>query len=344
MSREALESAIEWRCSLDSGEVTLDDRKAFFRWLAASPENAEAFAHAEAFWAGLGDLRVENAVNKTSEETAETEQRAPPLQTTQAPKRRSVWLASAATILIVVSLVLAVLSQGGMFSSSPDAPSGAFKKYETRTGEIQSLSLADGSRVILGAASVIRVREDVERREVIVLVGDVFFDVARDEEHPFTVDAGDAEISVLGTAFEIRRSVQAVNVAVSEGVVAVAAKSSAATRYAPRSARILLAAGEGVAARNGELGKVRPVDRSLVGSWQDQRLVYNDATLARIIADANRYDARNISLQGEAIKQLTITATFDFSDIDQVLATLAEVFPLEVEHIGAAQILISPKN
>lgn len=339
MSRKAIETAISWRTSLDSGEVSPDEREAFFRWLEESPEHAEAFEHVEAFWQGLGDLPAVESPN----ELYLTKAAAP----TSLPRReeapRSAGFALAASILVAVSLLLILIAESGMFQTLEQLPGVAYVKHETGVGEIRDLKLADGSAVTLGAASAIRVRTGDGAREVIVQSGDVFFDVAPDPRHPFSVVAGTARIAVVGTAFEVRRSLRSVNVAVAEGVVAVSSKSALA-RDALRSGEIQLTAGEGIAAYKGVFSPVRAVNTSQIGAWRQQRLVYHDATLARIIADANRYDARNISLQGEAIKGLTITATFDFGDIDQVLTTLTEVFPLEVDHISASQVLISPRD
>jgi ferric-dicitrate binding protein FerR (iron transport regulator) len=66
------------------------------------------------------------------------------------------------------------------------------------------ITLSDGSRVWLNAASSLRfpVAFPTGSREVEVK-GQAYFEVARDKSRPFRVRAGDAEVEVLGTHFDI---------------------------------------------------------------------------------------------------------------------------------------------
>lgn len=72
-----------------------------------------------------------------------------------------------------------------------------------RAGEY-NLLLADGTRVWLNSESELRypVEFSGDRREV-YLKGEGYFEVARDEEKPFYVQADDVVIRVLGTTFDV---------------------------------------------------------------------------------------------------------------------------------------------
>ncbi|ODS83035.1 MAG: hypothetical protein ABS46_07290 [Cytophagaceae bacterium SCN 52-12] len=72
-------------------------------------------------------------------------------------------------------------------------------------GKPQSLTLEDGSKVILGKESSIRypVKFDAHLRQV-YLEGEAFFEVKRDEKKPFVVYSGGLVTRVLGTSFNIR--------------------------------------------------------------------------------------------------------------------------------------------
>ena len=73
----------------------------------------------------------------------------------------------------------------------------------TATGESRTVTLADGSQVNLSGGSAIGVDITSEERRVRLLSGEAFFDVAHDAARPFTVEAGEARIVVLGTAFDV---------------------------------------------------------------------------------------------------------------------------------------------
>ncbi len=72
-------------------------------------------------------------------------------------------------------------------------------------GQHGELILADGSRVWLNSQSSIKfpTNFDSHTREVF-LVGEAFFDVASDEDHPFIVHTSDMSVRALGTEFNVR--------------------------------------------------------------------------------------------------------------------------------------------
>ncbi len=88
------------------------------------------------------------------------------------------------------------------------------RQTEGKTPEINTLiipygsrslvTLADGSRVWLNAGSrLIYPSEFVDNRREVFLVGEAFFEVAKNEDQPFFVKTTDVEIKVLGTKFNI---------------------------------------------------------------------------------------------------------------------------------------------
>ncbi|HLT82263.1 MAG TPA: FecR domain-containing protein [Cyclobacteriaceae bacterium] len=81
----------------------------------------------------------------------------------------------------------------------------AFNVMSTPRGGQYTLTLSDGTRVWLNAASSITypsVFNGQERR--VRVTGEVYFEVARRDRQPFIVDAGNDRITVLGTMFNVR--------------------------------------------------------------------------------------------------------------------------------------------
>ena len=71
-------------------------------------------------------------------------------------------------------------------------------------GSRSLITLADGSRVWLNAGSrLIYPSEFVDKKREVFLVGEAFFEVAKNEDQPFFVKTTDIEIKVLGTKFNI---------------------------------------------------------------------------------------------------------------------------------------------
>lgn len=80
-------------------------------------------------------------------------------------------------------------------------------KYHTLTvpvGGEYHFTLADGTRIWVNSASEVRFPDyfSGEKREIYIK-GEVYLEVARDEEHPFIVHAGENAVQVLGTKFNL---------------------------------------------------------------------------------------------------------------------------------------------
>lgn len=110
---------------------------------------------------------------------------------------------SEASAMIVNSGKVVSYEAGGEVSEGGEVP--VYNKVETPRGGEYQVELPDGSQVYLGAMSAIRfpVRFTGEKRKVEVS-GEVYFEVARDTEHPFVVKVDDMEVEVLGTSFNVR--------------------------------------------------------------------------------------------------------------------------------------------
>lgn len=130
---------------------------------------------------------------------------------------RRYWSAAAA-ILVVIGLS-AVLWQRAR--QSPDRSEIA---HVTPPARIDTLWLADGSRVVLAPSSELTVTFGRERRAT--LRGEALFDVVHDSAHPFVVRSGAVELRDVGTSFTVRARGGDVHVAVLQGAVALAAPAS----------------------------------------------------------------------------------------------------------------------
>jgi transmembrane sensor len=193
-----------------AGEATAAEDAAVQRWLASDASRAQELA---ALRAATGDLTakvpegldVEAALAKVRSRMALKPVREParPRLRVQsigrAPRRRWVPLAAAATLALAAGL--------GLFLREARVAPSPSTSVATRTGQLDSLELPDGSRVILGPASRLEIAAGFAQgaREV-TLQGEAIFSVAHDEARPFTVIAGAARIVDVGTEFRVRHA------------------------------------------------------------------------------------------------------------------------------------------
>ncbi|MDW7692408.1 FecR domain-containing protein [Flammeovirgaceae bacterium SG7u.111] len=76
---------------------------------------------------------------------------------------------------------------------------------ENKIGEKRTIKLSDGTVIILNAESKLKFPERFTQdiREVF-LEGEAFFDVAKDESHPFIIHTQQLNITVKGTSFNVK--------------------------------------------------------------------------------------------------------------------------------------------
>jgi len=108
------------------------------------------------------------------------------------------WRVAAACILILTGVAMGV-----MFQTSSSAPA-TYTQYETRQGK-SLLTLPDGTLVWLNARSSLKFSSSFgEKERQVALHGEAFFDVMPNSDIPFIVDAGDLQIRVRGTRFNVQ--------------------------------------------------------------------------------------------------------------------------------------------
>lgn len=118
-----------------------------------------------------------------------------------------VWRLAAAAVLLVIAGSAAVVF-GTHKNATQPAPIAAPKPnlYSTLPGSKSKLELPDGTQVWLNGNSKLTVGDGpfgTTSREVF-LSGEAFFDVAKNEKVPFLIHTGTIDITVLGTAFNVK--------------------------------------------------------------------------------------------------------------------------------------------
>ena len=128
----------------------------------------------------------------------------------------------AAAILPAVGLTWAILH----YTGSATAP-GAIRSVSAPWGHQAEVRLEDGTQVWFNAGSTLTCSEHFSQRREVQLSGEAFFNVTHDKRHPFVVSAGDLEIRVLGTEFNVSAYTQTTaTVSLVEGSVEVSAATS----------------------------------------------------------------------------------------------------------------------
>ncbi len=346
-ARRLRREALDWVMHLSSDGLSAEDRARLDAWLAADPRHQEAYDFADMVWQdlpgtpGLAELEPLEEAPALGMVAGAWSRLASAAHIEMS--RPALYLPALAAAALLLLFVIPGISPGGWLSSSPD--------YATEIAEIRDVVLDDGSIVTLGARSRIEVDFTAAERRVALVEGEAFFAVEKDPGRPFIVDVADTSIRVVGTKFDVHRGPAEVRVTVLEGIVEVrksaapaGAGSDAETLGEPAPVRIVTSGQQVTSTYAGVLAAVREVAPVQPGAWRQGRLFYDGASLAEIVADANRYYGDRIELATDELGTLRLTAAFGTDEVDRLVDALQRALPLVAERLPDGRIILWPRT
>ncbi len=314
------EEAIQWFVTLRDEDATPEDRRRFAAWLAADARHLRSWREVERLWGGLDPLGTPNGATAKPQDAGGGARR----QRMRAPtrhrpvRRRNVSIAA-------ILLVAVVVGWQAM-------PVGLYADHRAGVGDRKTVDLADGSVVELGPESAMDVAFAIDRRSVRLLAGEAFFTVAKDARRPFVVETGEGQITVLGTAFNVRIG-DTNTVAVVESTVEVSTD---------REAGVRVGAGQMVYFDQHGISPVAPADLEAITAWRQDQVVFRDAPLHEVVAELQRYHHGRIQIVGFGMADLRVTAVVNTGRVDAALETIARSLDLRVLRIAGYLTVIVP--
>ena len=217
--------------------------------------------------------------------------------------RRSVAGAFAAVCLPLVALCLTAFAELYGWGHEP-----VMRSVQVPAGEHLRVLLADGSAVTLNACSELRYPERFarRRREVRLVRGEAFFEVAHDASAPFTVETDDVSVEVLGTKFNVNAYDKEVTTV---EMLAV-----------DRNARTCRA--------------VRPAGKSAPEAWLHNNYAFTNAPLEDVVEFLERHYAVEIEVADARILQYSYTMEFYNETIDEVLSVMSQITPIRYSRVN----------
>ena len=322
------EAAAHWRVRQDRGDLSEAEQNEFDAWLAAAPRNAAEYEKAQQSWDvfdAAGDDKHLRALRHSALKV-------------RPEKRRRAWpqLAAGFALLVAGGALVWVLLE----TASPSLSRLGAPDYVTARGERLNLTLPDGTAVTMNTETAIDVVYERDRRFVQLTGGQAFFDVARDRDRPFVVQAGERTITALGTAFEVRLLDGRFKVLLVEGTIAVEDAAGAAASGSTRAPEpVVMTSGQEFAAE----GTVARVDKANVQRelrWRDGFIEFQDETLASAAAEFNRYATSTIVINDERVATLRVTGVFRTDRADHFVETMSELLPVATDNRSSGEVHI----
>lgn len=177
-------------------------------------------------------------------------------------------------------------------------PNSQTYQLSTPIGGMYQLTLPDGSKVWLNAASTLRYPRrfaDGERR--VEIDGEAYFSVVKDGNRPFIVVSREQHITVMGTEFNINAYAdeQETTTTLVTGRVEVAAAGNTADG---RAASEALIPGRQSTVRQGRID-VKTVDTDEFTAWREGRFNFNGKTLPQVMRELARWYNFRVAYEGK---------------------------------------------
>ena len=245
-------------------------------------------------------------------------------------------------------LFVAMLTLLTQFSRDEPEP----RSLVTRVGEYVEHTLADGSHIALNTDSRLEVAFTVEVREVTLLEGEALFTVAKDPGRPFVVNAGSRRITAVGTVFLVRVGATAVEVAVTEGMVALYATTATVVDAAPspdspdsiepvhlrERQSLKLPMNEQEPQLNVKTISDSDLRRKL--AWREGLLDFYRTPLTEVVAEVSRHTGMRISILDPELREREFDGLFRVGETELLLQALAVHGDIRLTRVGADTVLL----
>ncbi len=320
IENESIETAAaSWLARQDQERWTRADERELQIWLNQSSAHRVAWLRLKTVWMRADQMKALANTNNEARKFV-------PARSNVRPR----WIAA--------TLVSAGFLIAGVFLRAAWEPAGE-EHYSTPVGGLESITLADGSRLTLNTRTRARAVVNDRERKVWLEEGEAFFEVQHDPARPFIVSAGRDRITVLGTKFSVRYESGRTQVTVLEGKVRLDQGTGQdqnlnhadISSHAEKTASTLVTNNDLLVSQAGGVLVINKtaeqVQQNL--SWRQGRLVFDQMTLGEIAAEFNRYNRRQMVIEGEAA-EVRLGGSFDAHNVEVFARLVHEGFGLKL--------------
>jgi ferric-dicitrate binding protein FerR (iron transport regulator) len=310
-----------------AGECNKQESDELIRWRDANIENEQLFNQVKKdieiinLNKSMNKVNVESAWEKVRNRIQEDEQKLPLREEKNTRFIMTPVFKYAAAIIIILGI--------GFFSNKVYQKISGEKitnEYASIAEQGKEIILPDGSKVVLNANSKISYPAKFASAERKVrLEGEAYFDVTKNPEQPFIIDAEDAEVRVLGTSFNVNASIPGskVEVFVETGLVQLARKNR-------QDEKVLINPGDVGILYSDQLVKEKNQNENII-AWKTKEIVFREDNLGEVVRVLNNVYKTNIEFKNPDLLNLKYTSTFRNQEIDSILNVICLTFDLKTE-------------
>ena len=240
------------------------------------------------------------------------------------------WVKTAAAAVLILLTVGNVV----LYLSDRKPAKAQYAEIGALRGQKASLTLPDGTRVTLNSESTLKYSTAYNQSErTVELVGEAFFEVAKNQKIPFMVKAGNLAVEAKGTAFNVKAypDENYISTTLTEGIVEVKTPEE----------MIAMRPNERVEydKSGNKLKKLTLTDATGSIGWLHDELSFENATLEEVVASFSRIYNVDIRFASESIKEQRFTGKINNNSLLSVLRIISLTSPIRFEQKDSVVIL-----
>ena len=244
------------------------------------------------------------------------------IQTKPAPGRLPLWgksLRIAASILVP----LFCIGLGYYFSENKPEQVGNKITVQVEVGQKANIQLPDGTQVWLNSSGLLTYDNTYnQKKRVVYLQGEAYFEVNKDKTRPFIVKANDISVEALGTSFDVKAypGDNYVTAILLQGSIRVSS---------PFQSEVLKPNEKLTFTRNdGQFTKNVLLDADKNTSWINNQLAFEQERLGDIAKVLERMYNIQIHFASEDLKDIRFSGTIKNNNLENVLQLITLVSPV----------------
>ncbi|NDV58640.1 DUF4974 domain-containing protein [Bacteroides sp. 519] len=275
------------------GNATANERRQFLLWLKEDEEHTKEYRALRK----LHDLNTWN-MNKASTTAPEVETK---------PKKKRLYTLAREALKLSAVLLIGILSTWFIIENKDKVESAQMQTIYVPSGQRAEVLLCDGTKVWVNSQTTLTFPDKfVGRQRVVTLDGEGYFEVAKDTDHPFIVETGLYNISVLGTEFNVKayQKKDIFETALIEGSVEILSDNTTPVRLVPNETVVLA---------NGKLVRGTITDHNYF-KWREGLICFEKEKLSSLFEKLELYYDVKIIVENKALLQWPYNGKFRVKD------------------------------
>jgi ferric-dicitrate binding protein FerR (iron transport regulator) len=225
--------------------------------------------------------------------------------------------------ILLLPLIIAggyLLYRSAEINGSPAAITSIYAPQGSRV----SFTLPDGTSGMLNSGSTLSYSLPFTTKRDVSLTGEAWFEVKHDEKHPFDVMAGNVNLTVLGTSFNVSAYPE-------ENYIEVVLESGQVMLKSPAfEGDIIMRPSECFLLENGKMSR-NITDPSKYSSWTEGKLVFRSDSMSEVARRIERWYNVRVELMDSELENYSFRATFEDDPLEEVLKFLSMTSPIRYE-------------